>query len=65
VRTESRDGAHYGSVHSGRLTSLEAFIEPIARVRDPNGSLYVDLKAYKANPSADAKAQLERRFDRG
>jgi hypothetical protein len=37
--------------------------QDIARVRDQIWSLYADLKAYKAHPTADAKAQLEQRFD--
>jgi hypothetical protein len=37
--------------------------QDIARVRDQIWGLYVDLKAYKAHPTADAKAQLEQRFD--
>jgi hypothetical protein len=37
--------------------------QDIARVRDQIWGLYVDLKASKAHPTADAKAQLEQRFD--
>ena len=37
--------------------------QDIARVRSQIWSLYADLKAYKARPRADCKAQLQTRFD--
>ena len=37
--------------------------QDIDRVRDQIWSLYAALKAYRAQPRADSKAQLEMRFD--
>jgi len=37
--------------------------EDIARGHGQIRSLYADLKAYKANPTADAKVELQNRFD--
>jgi hypothetical protein len=55
-------------VHAERLVHKliplnEDHRQDITRVRDQIWSLYADLKAYKAHPTADAKAQLQRRFD--
>ena len=55
-------------VHTERLVHKliplnEAHREDIARVRGQIWSLYADLKAYKAQPTAAAKIKLENRFD--
>ena len=55
-------------VHTERLVHKliplnEAHGEGIARVRGQIWALYADLKAYKANPTTDAKVELQNRFD--
>ena len=55
-------------VHAERLVHKllplnEAHRRDLAQVRGQIWSLYADLKAYKANPTAEAKAELQSRFD--